>query len=507
MLTASLVAEPPAITAFQPGCVQRGTTTEISLNGKAGTDELSVWSLTAQPEDFVLTTEDDKTQLVVSNTVSPGVHWIRLYNQDGATSLLPILVGLDPTIIEVEPNNSIDEATPVESLPVSLSGVLHRSGEVDTYSVSLSQGQTLVASVDAHETFGSPMDAVLQLLDERGFVLQQNDDDHGFDPLIVAPIERTGTYFVRVFCFPATPNSTINFAGGSDHHYRLTLSTGPFSTYRHGSILWGLNWDSIDGNSDWVEPPTGLAELFPSPFEVEPVPATNVMELTAPTVVVGRVEQADQIVSFPMQVNKGDQLRLRVAARAIASHLDPLLRIRQSDGRVVKEIDDIDRDNPDIDFSWTAPDTGTYSIELTDRFGHGGDRYYYELFVEPDHPRVELSVDRDHFVLTHEKPLEIPITIRRLNGFEQALKIVVHGLPDGVVAEPVQSEAKGETSKKVVLKMTAQEAAQFSGPIEIDAESLDETNQTFAITASLKTGHQTTSQLWLTIPVAAKSSQ
>ena len=102
---------------------------------------------------------------------------------------------------------------------------------MDGFAVNLSRGQTLVASVEAARHLGSPMDAVLQVVSTDGFVLAQNDDDVGRDPRIVFEAPAAGTYIVRLFAFPATPDSSIRFAGGSAFVYRLTLTTGGFLDY------------------------------------------------------------------------------------------------------------------------------------------------------------------------------------------------------------------------------------------------------------------------------------
>ena len=102
---------------------------------------------------------------------------------------------------------------------------------MDGFAVALTRGQTLVASLEAERHLGSPMDAVLQVVSPDGFVLAQNDDDIGRDPRIVFEAPSAGTYIVRLFAFPAKPDSSIRFAGGSDYVYRLTLTTGGFIDY------------------------------------------------------------------------------------------------------------------------------------------------------------------------------------------------------------------------------------------------------------------------------------
>ncbi len=85
--------------------------------------------------------------------------------------------------------------------------------------MALRAGQTLVASVAAHGTLGSPMDAVLQICSSDGFVLRQNDDFHGLDPQLVFDAPRDGKYVIRIFAFPASPNSSISFSGKPSYVY------------------------------------------------------------------------------------------------------------------------------------------------------------------------------------------------------------------------------------------------------------------------------------------------
>ena len=85
-----------------------------------------------------------------------------------------------------------------------------------------------MADLEANRHLGSPMDAVLQVVSPAGFVLAQNDDAVGRDPRIIFEAPARGTYIVRLFAFPSTPDSSIRFAGGDAFIYRLTLTTGGF---------------------------------------------------------------------------------------------------------------------------------------------------------------------------------------------------------------------------------------------------------------------------------------
>src|SRR5690606_24365660 len=129
------------------------------------------------------------------------------------------------------PNDDPAQPQTIEPGAVTINGRLAKSGDVDGYAVSLKAGETLVASMLANEGLGSPMDAVLEVATPEGFVLAHQDDDRGLDPLLIFQAPADGTYVIRTFAFPATPTSSIRFAGGADFIYRLTITTGGFLDY------------------------------------------------------------------------------------------------------------------------------------------------------------------------------------------------------------------------------------------------------------------------------------
>jgi hypothetical protein len=75
------------------------------------------------------------------------------------------------------------------------------------------------------------MDAILQVVSTNGFVLEENNDDHELDPQIVFTAKNEGTYILRIFAFPAQPDTSIRCAGGETYIYRLTLTTRGFGDH------------------------------------------------------------------------------------------------------------------------------------------------------------------------------------------------------------------------------------------------------------------------------------
>ncbi|MCA9045434.1 MAG: PPC domain-containing protein, partial [Planctomycetaceae bacterium] len=223
-LVSTATAAAPDVSGLEPTGVQAGQSADLVLQGKPA---LPLSVVTDYPGLAVTVSEDGKSLHVDAAQAPAGVAFLRFHNPEGASDLIPLHIGLLPETTETEPNNHWRDAQNVAA-QTTINGVLHAGGEVDTFGCELEQGQTLVAAVDANTALASPMDAVLQILSPEGFVLEQVDDAYGNDPQLTFVVPTTGRYFVRLFAFPSAPNSTINFAGGKDYQYRLTLTNGPF---------------------------------------------------------------------------------------------------------------------------------------------------------------------------------------------------------------------------------------------------------------------------------------
>jgi hypothetical protein len=135
----------------------------------------------------------------------------------GLSAARPFVVGTLPEVLEKEPN---DDPTQAQALTGSavVNGKLEKPGDVDGFAITLTKGQTLVASMTANRMLGSPMDAHLQVVSPAGFVLDESNDYHGLDPQVVAtaPAERAPRADVRV---PATPTAASASLG---RHLRLS---------------------------------------------------------------------------------------------------------------------------------------------------------------------------------------------------------------------------------------------------------------------------------------------
>jgi hypothetical protein len=120
----------------------------------------------------------------------------------------------------------------------------------------------------------------------------------------------------------------------------------------------------------------------------------------------------------------------------------------------------------DAELPFTAPADGEYRIEVRDLFDHGGMRHVYRLSVTVPEPDYALTLAADRFTATPGKPLAIPVTVERRDGFDQPIEIQATGLPEGVTSDPVTSLPSGGSAKSVTLQITSA-SGPISGPFRV----------------------------------------
>lgn len=534
-MTANADAAAPKFTALFPAGGQQGTELDVTVSGT-----LDPWPLKVHTDSpgLTITPEKDKGKLKISIAAdaAPRVHWFRLYNDEGATQPIAFAVGIVPEMNETEPNDDPTKPNKLENSPMTVNGVLSKSEEVDIFAVEAKKGQTLVASLAGNTILGSPMDAVLQLVSADGFVLAQNDDYHGRDPQITYPITVDGTYLVRTFAFPATPDSSIRFSGGSQYVYRLTVTTGGFADVPYPLVVNRsqpgpvslLGWNLSDqaqavqlaapqeGDGQYVSPPEVANSTFIGyvdfPSVVEQA-GSEKQEIVPPIAVTGKLATSGEIDTYTIQAKKGDRLQFSVNARSMLLPLDPVITITDASGKVLKEVDDSGRSERDVETDFTAAADGPLHVQVKDLHRRGGERFVYLLKVTPIAPDFSLSLAAEQFTLTPGTPLEVDVTINRRNGFDDEIEILTKGLPEGVKAEPVEAESKdtkdeGERrgrrrgrsrgDRPVKLKLTA-ETGPASGVFQIVGVSQGETKIEKTAAATVPNHTATTDQPWLTV--------
>ncbi len=522
---------PPQLTRLYPPGAQRGQTTTIEIKGKFQAGSVQVWS-SVPGLNWQKLEGDDQFQVQIDSQAEVGPIWVRVSDASGASEVLPFVVGHLPEIIEVEPNDHSQAAMVVADTPVVVNGVLQARGDVDHFQVSLRGGQTLVAVVDAERHLKSLVDATLQLVTTNGQILAQNLDYRGLDPQIVWTADSDIDVVVRVFGFPAAPDSTISLGGGEKFLYRLSLTTGPAveavtplafnphdtkSYIRHG---WNVAVDSAESDFVVSGQETSVKLYWPDAVGLLELPTVSHPSLLArdvrqadsrideqtasasalalPLTITGNLSQDRQVDSFLLASPGGKQWRVHVAARELGYAWDPAVEIYQvSDGKRLHRQDD-SGSHPDPDWNWTVPAEGVYQLRVFDLHGHSGPHQWYRLCLTEVLPELKLTVDSNSFRGKVGEVVEIPVKVDRRHGFDAELEFALHLDGDSSAEHPlsletVRSNSADDSGKQVTLKITSSEA--FNGPVRLIAGKTAQPDHKSPVVDSTTN----LAEIWLTI--------
>lgn len=535
----SASAGPPAPTVLFPAGGGPGQTVTVTAAGTFDAWPVQVWT---NDSNLQVEPNEDKGsfRIQIADGTPPGIRWIRCYDATGASSLLPFEVAPHPGVVEEEPNDAPADAGVIETLPAVVDGRLAKSGDVDGYAVTLSKGQTLVASLAGHR-LGSPMDAVLQIVSPEGFVLQQNDDEAGLDPQLRFDVPADGVYIVRCFAFPADPNSTIGFSGSERYVYRLTLTVGGFLDHtlpltvaadsdvtvepRGVNLPDGLTALSADVSPEtdralvWHPDLAGYAVLpvlpFPCIRATEAAGSEEGQTVTPPVSISGTMATPGQRDTFRLTARKGEVLRFGLLAGGLHSPLNPVLRITDAAGKVVVEKDATGRGGRDVEHRLSVPEDGDYTVAVFDLAERAGERQFYRLDVATLHPDYHLTLAADRVTVVSGESATVDVSLVRTNGFDASVELSVDGLPAGIEAAAVRNEpdadakpdASGAVTSTVTLTLTTgDDAAAWSGPIRLvgraDVDGGESTERLAAF--ALPISGESTTALWLTVTSPAE---
>ena len=507
LLVGNTFADAPKVTHLFPAGMQRGSTTTITCKGEFEWP-VQVW---ASAGDVKLEEEKGELSISVPDRIATDRIWLRFYNEDGATSPMPVLLGNLPEVTEKEPNNSPttaqklgDFAKPPNDARVTINGVLDKKEDVDAFAIELKAGQTLVAAIEGNSHFGSPLDSILQVVSPTGIVLDENHDDVGLDPRLAFTCRESGTHIVRVFAFPAKPNQSIQFHGGADYVYRVTLTTGPYIlrtipsavSVRNFGVMspatvsvrgWNLDGDvsipvrRFRGETESAfgfVGASGWASSSRVPLLMQPVlhrDGSNVVQrLPLPSSIDGCVNSDLKSESFRVALEKNEAIEIQVHALLLDSHLVPQMTITDPKHKSAYTTPE-SGPAKDIRHTFKAKETGEHTLTIQDRYGSHSERHYYRLTVKRPRRDFELSLDVDSIVVVAGEPTELPVTISRRNIEGDSvgeIRVSIEGLPDGVTCEPVVSKPDGESAKKITLKLSTESGEPFSGLVRVTGKEL-----------------------------------
>lgn len=524
-LTVSVVCkcaagDPPTLTQMFPPGAARGTTTEVTAKGKLGDGELRFWS--NRPDvQWEKSEKENAFQVTIAEDAAPGFAYVRIWNDDGVSDVLPFAIGHIQETLEVEPNDDLSTAAQVNSDPILINGLLEKRADVDHFTISVAPGETLIASIQAVGELKSEADTTLQIVDMRGNVLAQNLDYHGLDPQIVWTAPKSDTpsdrleVVVRVFGFPVAPNSTIALAGGEKYVYRLTITKGPWCegvlplavSSLEPTTLVPMGWN-LPADLQVSAPPQpatddtyntrataqkyafvmpGIPNAYSLPVEsivpiVNPSVATSAspIDVSLPAIVCGNICFIKQHDMIEFDAIAGTKWTLEVESRSLGYPLDAVVTITDAaTGKELSRTDDNSKD-PDPRVQWTVPTDGRYRVTIADINGDAYENNLYRLSIFQEQPSFHATVSAASFTGKVNEPLEIAIKVQRQSGFDQPIEFALESAIEGVEAKPVVSDPKGDTAKELKLVLTS--SISQVAPIRIKAKVADQQKSAISVT-------------------------
>lgn len=381
----------PFITNIAPLGAQRGATITMTIEGSnlTGASEV-LWNkpgLTSKltfnaetPREMPKLAEGQTGQLVIDRLVrnkltlettiaadaAPGIYNYRIKTPMGTTNLGAFVVTGLPDVAEKEMNDSLLDAQMI-ALPASIGGAMGKAGDNDYFKFKVEKGQTLVFQVLA-AAFGSRLDSVLTLLDDKGKTLASNDSGNGgADSLLGYTFFEAGEYVIRVTEFEK--QKPVGMGMG----YRLQISDAPYiaSVFPMGLQQGrtaeveaaGFNlgnerkfkltakpqaaWDDFL----WFKPTLATGDAIAAlripigrdPEVMETAEAHNTLAtaqtLAIPSTVNGNIQNLKAKTSdedfYKFTAKKGQTIIFEVAAQRFGSSLDSVIEIVDANGQPV----------------------------------------------------------------------------------------------------------------------------------------------------------------------------
>ncbi|MGZ0169592.1 MAG: PPC domain-containing protein [Planctomycetales bacterium] len=497
-LVKSTFAEPPHVSYIFPAGGQRGTEVSFKVGGhylhEGCPFEMTGPGVTASPriertktvwfegplipqpasqrkEDYP---KDYLGSVKIAKDSPLGIRRWRVNTSQGVTSRMKFVVGDLPEVIEKEIDGEPVPAT--VQLPVTINGRIFPREDVDIWTFDAKAGERISCEVNAAR-IGSPLDSRIEIRSPDGSVLTENVDALGVDSFVQFVAPKAGRYECRIH--------DIEFGGLQHYVYRLTIRKGPWleSVYPLG----GRRGDTVTLQLSGTDLPASDAPFsipkdadrqlnlslpnvasngvtlvtgdMPEYLEAEPNDATDAekseaVPVKSGMVFNGRIDKPGDVDLFRFSAEAGKTLLLEVQSSRLGTQLDSVLSVLSSDGKQLKENDDLAGGIPDSRIVWEVPDGDSFFVQIRDQFDHqGGNQFAYRISVaEVSEQHFALKLPLDTVNIEQGAETKLKIGIDRSFGFKGEVELSVEGLPEGVTADPVKI-AKNRQDAQLVIKV------------------------------------------------------
>ncbi len=462
----------PMVTHCMPVAVQRGTTTELTIEGQQNfwgvtgivfegpglSGEPSTPARAVPAGAAVPIVKSAQCKVTVAADALPGVREFRLLSRLGVSSVGQIVVTDSPVVVEKAANNSPDKAMAV-TIPCTLTGKIEVAEDVDYYRFPAKKGEVISAEVicariqDKIHDLQKHADPLIALHDAEGRELAANDDFFFADSFLTFTIPADGTYYLEVrdskydgdrrwvYAVEVTNRSHVTHVYPMAGNPGVTLPVEPV-----GHIVSGSGPLTITTPK---EPGLHLLPLpgaNPVPFLVNTLPPVMEKEgndtpetaqvITLPCGLNGRIQVARDLDYFRFKGVKGQAIRFEVQARrfgtGLVSTLDAFLEVLSLKGAALASNDDLT--GKDAGLVFTPKEDGEYLLRIRDLNSKGGPTAIYHIECERARPDFTVRCDGDKAMLGPGTSTTWFVHIVRANGFAGPVNVKIEGLPAGITA-------------------------------------------------------------------------
>ncbi|MFN0172355.1 MAG: hypothetical protein ACKV22_38620 [Bryobacteraceae bacterium] len=238
-----------------------------------------------------------------------------------------------------------------------------------------------------------------------------------------------------------------------------------------------------------VDDPAGLEfpltfHVFRKEFQLESEPNDSRDQsplIRAPFTLVGRIDRSRDVDSFSFMPTGAEALSFRLTSRTLGSEIvDPALHVLCKEGDIaVTNDDDASLRNPrsrDPYLEFKASDARAclnpedgYYVQIRDSSTKFGPGAFYVFEAEKPRPSFEAGLRMERIQLERGRSTSVPVSVRRLGGFNGDVEVKIEGAPAGVEAKPLTIPG-GQTAGSVELSATGV-AAHVTARIRIIASA------------------------------------
>ncbi len=463
----------PMITHAYPVAVQRGTTTEISVDGQmnfAGAYKslFEGFGITAEvsspPPAPGVILKTVKMKVTVAKNASLGVREFRIATSLGLSSVGQLVVVDDPVVLETPNNNTVPQAQGIK-LPCVLAGKLEIVEDLDWFKFEAKEGEHVTFEMfcariqDKIHDLQKHAKPMLTLFDANGNELAANDTFYFADPMLSFKIPKAGSYYLQVrestydgdprwvYAIVATNRPYASHIFPMAGNPGKTIDVEPVgSAGAKGKVAFkvpaelGIQQVQLDIDGVKTNPATFIVSTLPQFVETEPNddPA-QATRITLPAGVNGRIGKKRDIDHFIFAATKAKAIRFDLKARRFGtllnSSLHGILEIMNTKGVVIASNDVTHGLEASLVF--TPAVDGDYILRIRDLNSKGSESAVYHVEADWALPDFTVRCDPDKTMIGPGSATSWYVHVVRANGFTGPIEIKVNGLPKEISASPL----------------------------------------------------------------------